>query len=168
MLRDGLLIALLAARAMRLRSVESSTSTRGLRRIDGHWHVLLGPEDVKTGRPVTYAVPPSLGAWIDRYLTVERVELLGGPGPATRSGSTGTASRSAPRGIEKRIRWWSAKQFGPNGASGRTASATASPPSRRSPTRAPRPTAPRARHHRTTFAEAYDRGERETVAARPS
>jgi hypothetical protein len=164
LLRDGLLIALLAARAMRLRSVTSLDLETRLRRIDDRWHVLLGPEDVKTGRPVTYAVPPSLGAWIDRYLNVERVELLAGRfSEAFWIGWDGR--QLGPRGIKKRIRWQSAKEFGPGEAFGphrfRYCVATVAP------VEDPEAAASGAAMlgiTRSTYAEAYDRGERETAA----
>lgn len=164
MLRDGLLIALLAARAMRLRSVASLGFETRLRRSDDRWHLLLGPEDVKTGRPITYAVPPSLGAWIDRYMTVERVELLAGRfSEAFWIGWDGKPL--GPRGIEKRIRWRSAKEFGTAEAFGphrfRYCVATVAP------VEDPEAAANGAAMlgiTRSTYAEAYDRGERETVA----
>ncbi|MBR0661672.1 hypothetical protein [Neoroseomonas oryzicola] len=164
MLRDGLLIALLAARAMRLRSVASLDLDTRLRRVDGQWHVLLGPADVKTGLPLTYAVPPSLGAWIDRYVTVERAELLGGHfSDAFWIGWDGKPL--GPRGIEKRIRWQSAKEFGPAGAFGphrfRYCIATVAPVEDPG---VPANGAAILGITRSTFAEAYDRGERETVA----
>jgi site-specific recombinase XerD len=164
MLRDGLLIALLAARAMRLRSVASLDLETRLRRIDDRWHVLLGPDDVKTGRPITYSVPPSLSAWIDRYVNVERVELLGGRfSPAFWIGWDGKPLGA--RGIEKRIRWQSAKEFGKGEAFGphrfRYCVATVAP------VEDPEAAANGASMlgiTRSTYTEAYDRGERETAA----
>lgn len=164
MLRDGLMIALLAGRAMRQRSVEAMDLDTQVRRIDGRWHVVLAADDVKTVKALSYPVPPSLNAWIDRYVTVERVELLAGNAcDAFWVNWGGKPLRAA--GIEKRIRWWSAKKFGPKEAFGphrfRYGIATVAPVS--DPT-APANGAIVLGITRGTFAEAYDRGNREVAA----
>jgi hypothetical protein len=164
MLRDGLMIALLAARAMRRRSVEAMDLDTQVRRIDGRWHVLLGAKDMKTGRPIAYPVPPSLNGWIDRYVSVERIELLAGRAcDAFWVNWGGKPLRAA--GIEKRIRWRSAKKFGPAGAFGphrfRYGIATVAPVADPD---APANGAVLLGITHGTFAEAYDRGNREIAA----
>jgi hypothetical protein len=164
MLRDGLMIAVLAARAMRRRSVEAMDLDTQVRRIDGSWHLLLGAQDVKTGRAMSYAVPPSLNAWIDRYVAVERVELLAGRScEAFWVNWGGEPLRAA--GIEKRIRWHSAKKFGPEGAFGphrfRYCIATVAPVADPA---VPANGAVLLGITHGTFTEAYDRGNREVVA----
>lgn len=166
MLRDGLMIALLAARAMRRRSVEAMELDTQVRRIDGQWHILLGAKDMKTGREIAYPVPPSLNGWIDRYVAVERVELLAGHScEAFWVNWGGKPLRAA--GIEKRIRWHSAKKFGAEGAFGphrfRYGIATVAPVA--DPT-APANGAVLLGITHGTFTEAYDRGDREVAAQR--
>ncbi|MBX9875421.1 MAG: site-specific integrase, partial [Beijerinckiaceae bacterium] len=164
MLRDGLMIALLAARAMRQRSVEAMDLDTQVRRIEGQWHVLLGTQDMKTGKALSYPVPPSLNPWIERYVGVERVELLAGKAcDAFWVNWDGEPLRAA--GIEKRVRWWSAKKFGPKGAFGphrfRYGIATVAPVADPD---APANGAIVLGITRGTFAEAYDRGNREVAA----
>lgn len=164
MLRDGLLIALLAARAMRRRSVEAMDLDTQVRRIDGLWHVLLGAKDMKTGHALSYPVPPSLNAWIERYMSCERVELLAGKTcDAFWVNWGGKPLRAA--GIEKRIRWWSAKKFGPEGAFGphrfRYGIATVGPVADPA---APANGAIVLGITHGTFTDAYDKGNREVVA----
>jgi hypothetical protein len=117
MLRDGLMIALFAARAMRKRSQHALSLETQVRRVEGRWWVVLGPDDVKTGRPIEYPVPGSLQSWIERYVTVERIELLAGNASDALWINWG-GKPLGERGIEKRIRWHSAKKFGPEGGFG--------------------------------------------------
>lgn len=166
MLRDGLLIALLAARAMRRRSVEAMDLDTQVRRIDGQWHILLRAQDVKTGREIAYRAPPSLNAWIDRYVTVERVELLAGKAcDAFWVNWGGKPLRAA--GIDKRVRWWSAKRFGAAAAFGphrfRYSIASVAPVADPA---APANGAMVLGITHGTFTEAYDRGNREVAAQR--
>ena len=118
MLRDGLMIALLAARGLRRRSVAAMELGNQVRRdAAGRWWIVLDARDVKTGRPLEYPAPASLAPWIERYVAVERAELLAG-----RACDAFWVNRAgAPlgvAGIEKRIRWHSAKAFGPSEAFG--------------------------------------------------
>ena len=117
MLRDGLMIALFAARAMRLRSQHALGLETQVRRSEGRWWIALGPDDVKTGRPIEYPAPDALQRWIERYVTVERVELLAGKASDAFWINWG-GQPLGERGIEKRIRWHSTKKFGPKGAFG--------------------------------------------------
>lgn len=166
MLRDGLMIALLAARAMRRRSVEAMNLDTQVRCVEGQWHILLGTKDVKTGKEIAYPVPRSLNTWIDRYVGVERLELLAGNScDAFWVNWEGMPLRAA--GIEKRVRWWSAKKFGPKGAFGphrfRYGIATVAPVEDPD---APANGATVLGITHTTFAEAYDRSDREVAARR--
>jgi hypothetical protein len=78
LVRDGLIIAILAARAPRLRSLASLRLGVSVLRQDGGWLVDLGERDIKTGRPLAYPLPRSLGEWLDRYVETEQAELLAG------------------------------------------------------------------------------------------
>ena len=72
------MIALLSLRGMRLRSLLAMQLGRHLRRDGPEWRIVLEAADVKTGRPLEYPLPAGLTAWMDRYLAVERAELLAG------------------------------------------------------------------------------------------
>lgn len=77
-LRDGLMIAVLASRAPRRRSVQVMELGRQVRHDGQGWWIVLGRGDVKTGKSLEYPVPKALWGWIERYVSVERLELLGG------------------------------------------------------------------------------------------
>jgi hypothetical protein len=117
MLRDGLLVCLLASRGMRRRTVTGLRVDQHMRRSEEGWRILLEPEDLKVTRTLEYPVPRSLNAWIDRYLSCERVEMLGDQRhDFVWTNWTGNPLREA--GIEKRIRWLSEKEFGAKEAFG--------------------------------------------------
>lgn len=117
MLRDGLLIALLARRAPRMRSLLAMRLGRQLRRDDDGWWIALEAADVKNHRSLDYPVPAALIPWFDRYIQVERVELLaGGHEDAVWINWGGAPLGEA--GLDKRIRSWSAARFGQTNAFG--------------------------------------------------
>jgi len=110
--RNGLMIAILAARAPRLRALAALRLGRQvLQGADGGWQLSFKPQDIKTQRGVAYDVPDSLFASIDRYVAVERRELLCGRQHdwfwVNRHGE-----KLGSRGIEGAIRRGSGKQFG--------------------------------------------------------
>lgn len=110
-LRDGLMIALFAARAPRLRSMAALRLGRNLVRHGEAWRLVLHPEDVKTRRHIEYLLPASLTPWVDRYLGHERVELLQGATHDALWVNWG-GEPLGYRGVEKRIRWRSQKRYG--------------------------------------------------------
>lgn len=79
-LRHGLLICIEALRGLRLRSVLSLRLGDSIWRDpeDGLWHLRLLPEGVKNHRYVEGALTRILALWIDRYVEVERQEMLRG------------------------------------------------------------------------------------------
>jgi len=109
--RDGLLIAILAARAMRLRSIFEVALGDQIQQDDDGWQVLLGPEDIKNKRELAYGLPEDLQPYLDRYVAVERQELLQGQ-QHDWFWVGWDGSRLDYRGVEKRIRWRSEKEFG--------------------------------------------------------
>ncbi|WP_052215190.1 tyrosine-type recombinase/integrase [Belnapia sp. F-4-1] len=117
MLRDGLLIALLAAAGPRLSSVQKMRLGQQVR-FDGiEWWMTLDVPDIKTDKPHRVPLPAGLTPWFERYVEVERRELLNGQvHDAMWVNWGGEALGEA--GIEKRIRWCSAKQFGAENAFG--------------------------------------------------
>ena len=77
--RDGLIIAIEAARARRLRSMAGlQVGTELTRRPDGCWRIDLPPSRVKTRCPDSFSLPVHLAPYIDRYLGEVRPFLLRG------------------------------------------------------------------------------------------
>lgn len=77
--RDGLIIAMEAARARRLRSMAGLQVGSELVRLpSGCWHIDLPPNRVKTHLPDRFTLPASLTPYVDRYLGEYRPLLLRG------------------------------------------------------------------------------------------
>lgn len=77
MYRDGLMVALLAARPFRLRTFSRlRIDHHVIRQTDGYV-LKIRPEDNKTKRDDVYPVPDDLVAALDHYIQVERPKLLG-------------------------------------------------------------------------------------------
>ncbi len=77
--RDGLIIALEAARARRLRSMAGlQLGTELSRQRDGCWGIDLPPSRVKTRQNDSFSLPAHLTPYIDRYLDEVRPFLLHG------------------------------------------------------------------------------------------
>ena len=74
--RNGLLIALFAARAPRVRSMASLRLGVSVIRSGETWRLIFESDDVKTKRRIAYDTPASLSGAMERYITVEREELL--------------------------------------------------------------------------------------------
>ncbi|MFC7477973.1 hypothetical protein ACFQS7_26740 [Dankookia sp. GCM10030260] len=117
MLRDGLLIALLAASGPRLGSVKLMQLGQHIRFDGEEWWMSLDVPDIKTDEPHRVPLPASLTPWLARYVEVERRELLDGQVNDAMWVNWGGAALGEA-GIEKRIRWWSAKRFGAEHAFG--------------------------------------------------
>ena len=75
--RDGLLIALFAARAPRVRSMASLLLGKTVIKNGGTYRLVFECDDVKTRRRIEYDAPAGLSAAFDHYIAVERTELLG-------------------------------------------------------------------------------------------
>jgi site-specific recombinase XerD len=166
MLRDGVMIMLLAARAPRLRSLAALRLGVNTHREAEGWRIDLGEADIKTGRALSYGLPAALEAALDRYVEVERAEMLGGKvEEALWINWDGRPLQT--RGVEKRIRWWSEKRFGKGASFGphrfRHCVATAAPiADPEAPTIGASVLGITAR----TAKEAYDRGSRAAAATR--
>jgi integrase len=74
--RDGLMIAMLAARPIRLGNFASIELDRHLIRTGGGFRLIFPAEEVKNREPLDYPVPVSLAEPIDRYLSEHRSFLL--------------------------------------------------------------------------------------------
>jgi hypothetical protein len=76
--RDGLLLAMLAARGRRLRSMSLLRPGREVLQRGGHYRVELTPDQVKTNRADHFGLPEQLTPYIQHYLDVVRPALLAG------------------------------------------------------------------------------------------
>lgn len=72
--RDGLLIALLAARPIRVRNLQMIRIGRHLRRENGRWRLVFAADETKTRRPLDLELPdtlaPAIETWLERYRPV--------------------------------------------------------------------------------------------------
>jgi hypothetical protein len=75
--RDGLILSLLIARPLRLRTFLNIDIERNLVRETDGYLLVLAAEDIKTKRPAEYSAPTDLVSWIDRYINHYRPMLLG-------------------------------------------------------------------------------------------
>ena len=78
--RDGLVIALLAARPLRLRNFAALELGRHLVREDVGWRLVIPGAETKTGRPLELPFPEVLVPALERYLAVHRPVLAARPG----------------------------------------------------------------------------------------
>jgi integrase len=76
--RDGLAIALLAHRPLRMKNFCRLRIGVELRQERGVWHLLLAGELTKTGQPYEVAFPETLADALERYLAEHRPVLLAG------------------------------------------------------------------------------------------
>jgi hypothetical protein len=76
--RDGLLIAIEAIRAPRLRSIASLELGKSIVERDGVGWICFGDDDIRTKRRLQYPLPGWLTSYVRRYTFVERTRLLQG------------------------------------------------------------------------------------------
>ena len=109
--RDGLMIAFLAARPLRVSTfVALELECHIARRGDAYW--LDVPGDLtKTGQPIEVPLPTDLTAYLERYITVYRPALVGGHDTNRLWISRFGAPISGP-GIGGRIQWRTRQEFG--------------------------------------------------------
>jgi hypothetical protein len=111
------LIMLLAARGPRLRSLASMRLGVNVLREEEGWRIDFGESDMKTARALSYSLPSALEKALDRYVEVERAELLAGQV----EDALWVNWDGKPLGkdaIAQRIRWRSEKKFGKAGTFG--------------------------------------------------
>ena len=77
--RDGLMIAVLAARPIRRRTMALIEVGKQLRLINGRWHLIFAPDEVKNRRPLEFELPEKLTAFINRYLDHYRPNACADP-----------------------------------------------------------------------------------------
>ena len=76
--RDGLMIALLAYRPVRLKNFAMMRLGRHLMQVTGSWQILFGAHETKTHVPYESAVPSAIVSRLERYLDMHRPVLLRG------------------------------------------------------------------------------------------
>lgn len=72
----GLIIALLAARPLRIRNFQAITVGKSLRWDGARYWLTFGPDETKTGRPIDEPVPDDLIPYLERFLNLWRPLLL--------------------------------------------------------------------------------------------
>lgn len=91
--RDGLLIAILAARPLRLRNLAGIEVGQHLVRIGANYVLLFAASETKTKAALEHALPPSLTQLIDRYLAYFRPILVECDGKGRNRASNTPAGR---------------------------------------------------------------------------
>ena len=81
--RDGLMIALLAARPLRRRNFAMITIGQHLIRVGPDWRLLFAAADTKTGQPIETDLPDRLVPYLEHYLCAVRPAF---PGPIATTG----------------------------------------------------------------------------------
>jgi integrase/recombinase XerD len=74
--RDGLIIALMAARPLRIRNFQDIDLGRTLKNRSGTYWLEFDEDETKTGRPIGMPVPQRLTPYLEAYLRVHRKMLL--------------------------------------------------------------------------------------------
>jgi integrase/recombinase XerD len=75
--RDGLMIAMLAARPIRLKNFAAIEIGRHLVRVDNIYWLNFDASEVKNRKPIEVPLPVALTPWIDDYIAIHRPRLLG-------------------------------------------------------------------------------------------
>lgn len=75
--RDTLMVALLAARPLRLKNFTNLELGRTLVRNGRAWLITIPGEEVKNGQPLEYAIIESLVPYLESYLTKARPQIMG-------------------------------------------------------------------------------------------
>ena len=75
--RDGLIIAILACRAPRLRTLAGIRIGQQLKKIGEEFWLCFGKADVKNRKAIEYSLPENLAPYIQKYLDVVRPRMLG-------------------------------------------------------------------------------------------
>jgi integrase len=76
--RDGLMLAILAARAFRLGNLAQMRLGKHISKVDGVYVCTFSPAETKNGRELVEPLPAALTPYIDRYLDEVRPALLRG------------------------------------------------------------------------------------------
>jgi integrase len=102
--RDGLMIALLAARPLRIRNFQDIEVGRTLRYRGQTYWLIFDEEETKTGRPIEAHLPAHLVPYLETYLKRHRQVLLAKRSAETKPTSGIWVSRSGNKMQEPAIR----------------------------------------------------------------
>jgi integrase/recombinase XerD len=102
--RDGLIIALMAARPLRIRNFQDIELHRTLVFRSGTYRLVFGDDETKTGRPIDVDVPHPLTPYLDRYLGLHRTVLLNKRPAGTKQTTALWVSRSGQKMQEPAMR----------------------------------------------------------------
>jgi hypothetical protein len=109
--RDAVMLAILAERGPRLRTVFELRIGQNLQRQDDGWALVMPGNIKKTKGSLTYPLSERVTPMLDRYSAVERRELLGDCSHDA-LWVNWSGKKLGKRGVEKRVRWRSEKEFG--------------------------------------------------------
>jgi integrase/recombinase XerD len=76
--RDGLIVAFLACRPIRLENVTTMSLGQQLSLHDDRWHCSFEADEMKDNRPLSFSFPPNLVSYLENYIDNYRSVLLGG------------------------------------------------------------------------------------------
>jgi integrase len=111
-IRDAVLFGVLCEAGPRLRSVTAMRAGVHLQQRGEAWWLVLEPKDAKMGKALRVPLKPWVWPMIERYLTVERNELLRGRSHDALWIDWVGGKPLDERGVDKRVRWRSEKRFG--------------------------------------------------------
>jgi site-specific recombinase XerC len=115
--RDGLLLAMLAARGRRLRSMSLLRLAHEVLQLGEHYRIALTPDQVKTNRADHFGLPEALSPYVRYYLDMVRTALLAGRADdafwISRDGTRLTA-KAIQNQVFARTRKQFAQAFGPH------------------------------------------------------
>jgi len=109
--RDGVLIALFAARPVRRRTMAGLRVGEQLVRLGDGWRLALEAKDIKNRRVLATPLPKSLNGLIDHYLAEVRPRLLGKPA-STAVWLEADGSPVSPQAITRMVYCRSVAEFG--------------------------------------------------------
>jgi site-specific recombinase XerD len=102
--RDGLIIAMMAARPLRIRNFQDIELRRTLVYRSGTYWLVFGENETKTGRPIDVEIPRPLMPYLERYLRLHRKVLLDKRPAGTNPTSALWVSRSGEKMQEPSMR----------------------------------------------------------------
>jgi hypothetical protein len=109
--RDAVMLAIYTERGTRLRTMSEFRLGKNLQHHDGQWALVVEAENDKTQSPYWLPLSVRVSGMMDRYLAVERPELL----CTNRHDFVWVNWKGRPlakKGVDKRVRWQSKKGFG--------------------------------------------------------
>ncbi len=80
--RDALIVGLLTACPIRLRTLETIEIGGRLRKLGNEWRLFFGGADTKNGDPLSFVIPADLAHWLELYILKIRPRFRIAPGCA--------------------------------------------------------------------------------------